>query len=330
VPVILLAAVWANAQSAPVTGFLTRIQRVREREDVCVLVAQDGNYRLEKRFPNSTRVYVGLLSPSELQGLESVLENGSLKRIAQNEIPQTLVSDSRDMLLVDVYRQDSTQRLIFSGGDSRTPFREALDPVTAWFANLQKTPHAEISESSASHCYPASGSASPVSQLPFILLFVSNHTVGGRVETNCVMVYPDGRYQRERKTQEMSLREKPMKIEQASGKVASSELKQLTGLLDSEPIVSMQHTAGPAHWSTESEITLLSIPRAGGTQELEFANEFGVRGDPYEVGGASGLAMAQDPQNRAIEPVRRWLKKVQGTKLVEVASPATAGCGPSN
>jgi hypothetical protein len=326
---ILLAAAGADAQGPRVGSFLARVQRVRDREDVCVLVAQDGNYRLERRFPNETRVYVGVMPPADLQGLESILGNDSLKRISQQDIPRTLVENSRDVLLVDVYRQEVAQRLIFPGNESRKPFQAALDPVLEWFANLQKAQHAEISQSSASHCLPAENHVSSISPLPYLLLFANNRAGDGLAETNCVIVYRDGSYRRERKTQPFGTSAKSMKVQQASGNVAPTNLKQLADLLNSKPLVRLQHMERPTHWSRESEITELSIPRSTGIQKLEFANEYGVPGDPYEIGGASGLNAHLDGKRRVLNPLRAWLKENVRSKLIEVSATAATNCaGP--
>lgn len=329
---LVLAAAAASAQTGNPTapGFLTRLQRVRDHEDVCVLVARDGNYRLERRFLNETHVYVGVLPYADLQGLETVLNNDRLRNISPQEIPRTLVHDSRDLVLVDIYRKEITQHLSFPGGDSRKPFRDAVDPVLERLADIEKADHTEISESSASHCLPAGSLVPQASPSSFLMILARTRVSNGLADASCVIIYRNGRYRKERKTQPFGLEARKMKLQVGSGQIEPSSISRLETLLDSEPLASLRHDAIQPHWSRESEITELLIPRPSGAQQLHFSNEFGIPGDPLEAGGASGMTAQLDPQERAIEPIRSWLKKnVEHTKLAETPTTEATNCADS-
>ena len=123
------AAQSSSPAAEPLPSVLTRLQRVREHEDVCVLVSRDGQYRLERRLPQETRVYVGSLSPSELQGLATILNADELRKISPTEVYQPLMHDTRDLFLIDIFRGEGQQHLQFSAPESREPFHGALEPV---------------------------------------------------------------------------------------------------------------------------------------------------------------------------------------------------------
>jgi len=77
------AAQSGASTTGAVPSFLTRLERVWDGEDVCALVNRTGEYRLERRFPAETRVYVGSLSTSELQELSAILDTDELRNISQ-------------------------------------------------------------------------------------------------------------------------------------------------------------------------------------------------------------------------------------------------------
>src|SRR5437763_10467429 len=94
------AAQSTSSVETTVHSTLTRVQHVWNDEDVCALVNADGGYRLERRFPRQTRVYVGTVTPQQLQELNAILNVEALKEISQQNIQQSLIGDSLNMLLI--------------------------------------------------------------------------------------------------------------------------------------------------------------------------------------------------------------------------------------
>jgi len=232
---------------------LTRVQHVWNDEDVCALVNTDGGYRLERRFPRQTRVYVGTVTPQQLQELNAILNVEALKEIYQQNIQQSLIGDSLNMLLIDVFRPEGSQHLRFMDSASMKPFRAAVDPVLDWLDRFKKTDHTEISPESASHCAP--GGVVELEDLvlgrtSYLMILRSSHVWQRRVESSCVLMHPDGRYRREKRVQEYSGK---VKAQASSGRLSDEQQQQLQGLLKSEELLKLEHSAPTDGRFRESE-----------------------------------------------------------------------------
>jgi hypothetical protein len=292
---------------------LARLERLQRHEDICALVSRNGAYRLERLYAVKHEVFAGSLSPSQLQDFEQILNAAELRNISRNDVPRPMIVDTRDQFLIDVYRTDGEQHLNFTSPDARKAFRAGTDPVLKWLDNIQKAEHQQLGESSASHCMPPSVKQEPAldpylipaNSVPYVMILAGDHYRAGSVERNCVVVYPDGQYRREKSSQEYMAN---IRLKAYAGTLSSSQVGELRTLLDAAGLKNIKHEAYQKRPAAEASYTWLVIPRDGTVQYLRFARYFHVYADQDKPGGFSGLQYGVDPEERLVDPVRSWLK----------------------
>jgi hypothetical protein len=188
---------------------LARLERLQRHEDVCALVTRSGEYHLERRYAAKLEVFVGSLSQSQLQEFEQITDTAELRNISSKDVPHPMFVDGIDQLLIDVHRSDGEQHLNFNSSEARKRFRAGTEPVLKWLDRIQKSEHKQLAESSASHCMPdrisqdmaqVSDVDSPPS-VPFLMALVTSYVREEEANRNCVVIYPEGRYRREKSTQ---------------------------------------------------------------------------------------------------------------------------------
>lgn len=318
-------------------AYLMRMERLQQGEDVCVLMSQSGNYRLERRYPSTTRVFLGSLSPAELQQLRATLNSDSLQKLSQSQVPRPLVSDTLDLVLIDIFRPAGVQNLAFNTPESRKPFRTSVDPLLRWLHDAQKQQHVQLTEASASHCMPPKVSVADVTateaplhanSLPFLMMMHTQHVNAGFVENRCLIVYSDGRYHREKSAQRF---ESAVKIQTFEGTLRNGQLTELESLLSSETIKALQHRNLPNSPFGEAEITTLVIPRGDSVQQLAFSNSFGFAGNPKSPGGMSDNRGLVDHEERLIQPLQHWLKEnIEHSRVSPITHPQATNCVPTS
>jgi hypothetical protein len=330
------AVAWAQNSPYPYSPppVLARLERLQRQQDICALVNRSGDYRLERRYAAKIEVFVGSLSPSELQEFEQNLNAADLRNISRNDVPQPMILDAVDQFLIDVYRTDGEQHLNFNSPDARKRFRSGIDPVLKWLDRIQKSEHTQLGESSASHCMPALTNADPEptseagrrSAVPYLMLLGRDYYRGWQVESNCVVVYPDGRYRREKSSQEYLGK---IRLQAVEGSLNSTQVGELRTLFDAAELQNMKHDTHRNVASQEADVTWLEVPRQSAVQRLRFAHYFQVRGDRDKPGGYSGLQYGVEPDEHVLNPVREWLKNnVDKQKLAPVHDSTPTNCEP--
>jgi hypothetical protein len=317
---------------------LARLERLQRHEDVCALIDRTGAYRLERRYAAKLEVFDGSLDPGELNEFNRILDTPELRNISRKDIPFPMIVDSIDKLLVDIYRPDGEQHLNFNSPDARRNFRRATDPVLKWLDKLPKLQHQQIDQSNASHCMPG-----PLRQEPkpgvegnrtrpraYVVALNKDNFGHGRVERNCVIVYADGRYRRERNTQEYMGRIQAHAFE---GSITGEQLTELRALLDAPELKGMEQKqkAEAKVFSAEADATSLAVPRDSTVQRLRFSHAFQVLGNRDKPGGYSGTQYILDPDERVLDPLRDWLKSNldnQDATAVTLTSPTN--CEPED
>ncbi len=318
-----------------VPAYLMRMERLRVGEDVCVLMNQSGQYRLERKYPSTTQVFLGSLSPAELQQLHATLNADGLQKLSQSQIPHFLVSDTLDEVLIDIFRSASVQNLAFNTPESRKRFRGSVDPLLRWLDGVQKQHHVQLHEESASHCMPPKASVADVAarephsratSLPFLMMMHTEHVNGGFVENRCVIVYPDGRYRREKSTQRF---ESTRKVQAFESTLRNDQVTELETLLDAQPIRSLQHNNLSNTPFREMELTTVAIPRGESVQQLAFSSSFGFAGNPKSAGGMSDNRGLVDHEVHLIQPLQHWVKgNIERDKVPALPDPQATGCRP--
>jgi hypothetical protein len=306
---------------------------LQSHDDICVLINRSGYYRLERRYAAKQEVFVGSLSASDLQEFEQILNTPELHQISRDEVPRPMIIDTIDHLLIDVYRKDGEQHLEFNSPDARKRFRSAVDPLIKWLDRVQDMEHSQLDGSIASHCMPPSSpqlsteqSAGRPINATFLMMLARDHYRGSVVEHTCTLVNSDGRYLKEKSIQEY---QSGARVQRSEGTLSATQIGELRALLDEPKLKNMKHDTFQNAYVQEGEITLITIPRQTSVQSLRFAHYFQVLGDLSKPGGMSGLQYGLDPDERTLDPIRSWLKKIiDGQKVTLLPHTAPSFCRP--
>jgi hypothetical protein len=313
---------------------LARLERLQRHEDVCALIERSGKYRLERRFAAKHEVFEGSLSPTDLEQFAAILDAAELRNIFRTDVPHPMIVDTIDKFFIDVYRNDGEQHLSFNSPDARKKFRSGTDPVLKWLDKIQKADHKQVAESEASHCMPAPLRQGPSPAnvdnrsmpKPYLMALLTDHFRGGRVERSCVIVYPDGRYRREKSIQEYL---GTIRLHAFEGSLGHDQIGELRNLLDAPDLKSMKHRTQFELPAEEADATSLKVPRNSTVQHLEFAHSFQVLGNRDKPGGYSGMQYGLDPDERVLNPILNWLKdNVNNQSLNPLADSSPTNCDP--
>jgi len=355
--VLTVCLPWLPANAQDVTPgsrdpfpFVARLERLQLGADVCALVSQTGEYRLERFFRARTDVFVGSLPASELQTLEQLLGSDELRQLSQQQIPRPLVSSTFDRFTIAIFGPQGTQNLLFSAPESRKPFRKSLDPIMHWLDNLQKAPHNKLSADSASHCMPGQfpsdapasipadakdkgtqASSESAQQLPsagYIVKMLSDQVYRGEVNRSCVIVLPSGRYKTEKSSQSFNGKRKGYVFE---GSVGAAELQELRSVLDAPELVHLQSQKASSDTRfREGEFISFSIPRQGTVQRLALLSYFNVRSRPTDPGGMTNMRYEVEQNAKIFQPLRQWLKRnVEKNEIKPVRDAQPNDCWPN-
>jgi hypothetical protein len=311
-----------------------RMERNTGEEDVCVLVRGDGKFHVERLFINKTDIFEGTIAQAELQQLERNLNSDQLFHLTQEQIEKTLIIKGTDALILSVARPGYWQNLQFPDSEARTPFHQSLDPLVKWLDIFKKQGHSSLSEDSArNNCLPpeniqlrvrpeAAGIASSPQPLttsqptlahslsevrtPFLMRMLSYRVKPiartREVEHDCLIVYVDGRYHRERQWQRSTESHPQSTI--IEGSVQNDGLQQLRQVLDDAKLQQMGEKDPPYKMPVqEMEYTSLVIPRADREQKANFWKYFAA----FRTGSA-GIPLIDDNNSKRIKPLKEWIK----------------------
>ena len=302
-------------------------------EAVCVLIRDDGSYRLEKLFRVKAEMYTGKASDDQVKQLAQILGNAQLGKLSQENVSGDITSDTLDQLDVAIWRQRGWQTLSFHNASSRKPFNGELDPLMRWFENLQKKrPEATRVEGAATRCLPdkelhpeapqtvwatvekpgVSSEAdrnvpSPsTARLEPVYLFRSHSAEFGRgkLKAMCTVVYTDGMYRREERFESIS----GSKTDRSyGGQINADSLAELKLVLDSSDLKNAHSDTGTPQWAGDGESSEVFIPRGNEIQHLKFASRFNTSIRPLDQGGMSNMAYHVADQ-QVLDPLKNWMK----------------------
>jgi len=330
--IILLSTQVSRAQSnvgSNADGFLVRIEHLLEHSDACMLINQDGAYRLERIFSGKTEVSAGALSQDKLLELRALLDAPDLQQLTQDKIGRPLVVVDQDELSLNIKRRELQQELIFADAKSRLRFRPAVDPILKWFNEAQELRGATLSEDSASRCMPPPRRRlSTISSTSnWLVQFSTDEIFVGRVERVCLIVYSSGEYQREKERQIPGSSQKGSVY---GGHLTDSQLGDLRKLLDDSELAKMPSgERGFVFRFSEGRFTTVKIPRSDRLQTLFSSSYYKVAHEPREAGGLAGVHTQIANVNEAIRPLQNWLQRnVLQAKSDEHREIAADGCRP--
>jgi hypothetical protein len=153
-------SLWAQTPSSSQSGkeaaYLMRLERVREGQDVCVLIRGDGQYHLERHLSEKAKILEGNLDADETQQLVRIVSDDQLVLLRQDQISESMLRSKFDEVRLSVLRpQNHWQVLVFHDPISREPYRKSLDPLLSLLEKLEKRKGQELSEDSGRNsCIP--------------------------------------------------------------------------------------------------------------------------------------------------------------------------------
>jgi hypothetical protein len=299
------------------------MERLQSGQAVCVLVEGNGDYRLEKLFRAKSEMYKGSLEPARVEELRALLARDPLSKLSQEDIHAPLMSDTLDKIQLAIWRDRGWQELVFASPDSRKPFRESLDPLLRWFKEVEKDhPTAGPVDGPATRCMPASvaqpvvnhdkvegAGIAPAAASPDHYLFrlFSRHFYQGQADSNCTIVFGDGTFHSEHSS-ESWMTDRRGRI--SDGQLDAGAVRELRTILDSPDLKGSPGISivGDARFASETEVTVLGIPREDKTQHLVFSDRFNTAGNPKAVGGLSNMGY-RITDAKLLEPLHGWMKR---------------------
>ena len=299
---------------------LLRMERAQAGEVSCVLVQDDGSYRLEKMYRVKTDIYAGAPGSIQLDRLKALLANQGLVKLSQADIHDSLIGDTIDALLIAIRRGNAWQELHFPSPDSRKRSKESVEPLLHWFQSVQKEkPGAARVSGDPTRCMPTrargdSGSMRTTSSsvihpaAQYLFRIWSSHAYR-EVESTCTVVFKDGHFHSE-SSHQAYLGKRRDKI--SEGQLDPSALEELSRILNSPELKGAPASADPGNdkpiYMQEGTATDLSIPREERVQNLRFLTAQNTIGNPLEIGGASNLGYRM-PDRKLLNPLQRWMKE---------------------
>ena len=316
----LLATGFAAAQvdSSP---YLLRLDHETSGAHVCVLLQKTGAFHMESDGVDSTKVSEGRLTAEGLLQVERDLHDTALEALSQKQIEEPLIH-RRDVLHLNISRDDHWQDLSFYSAESQGPYRQSLQPLIRWLNELRKLPHKELSEDAGKNNCLAPGkialkkrgddapvesasgtmNASIAPQAPppapkrkpaeALLRVFSMSAKSDAVRQGCVLITANGTYRAEERAQKVGSKKVMTKI--TGGKITPEEVLQLQQAIGASALSKIHHRE-TSHLvlPMSGEMLNLQISRPSGVQELVLSSTFARRDVPFFYSGDGDISSAQ-------------------------------------
>jgi hypothetical protein len=316
----LLASRFAAAQ-VDFAPYLLRLERETSGAHVCVLLRKDGLFHRESDVGDSTKVVEGSLSAEGLRQIQRDLQDSKLEALSQKQIDEPLIH-RRDVLHVNISRDDHWQDLSFYSAESQEPYRQSLQPLIRWLNELHKLPHNELSEDAGKNNCLAPGEIAlkkrgdnapvesdtatidrPLAPQPpppvpkrepaqALLRVFSMSAKSDAVRQGCVLITADGTYRAEERAQKVGSKKVMTKI--TGGEITPDEIVQLQQAIESSALAKIHHRE-TSHLvlPMSGEMLNLQIYRPSGVQELVLSSTFARRDVPFFYSGDGDISSAQ-------------------------------------
>ena len=326
--IVLRAA--AQDASPPTPAYLLRMERQRGLEDACILLRSDGPYHLERDVGDKVEVYEGDLPADNLRQIEHWVSADELFHLTQDKIVAPIFSHGKDALILAVNRPGRWQNLAFPAPTTWQPFEQSVSPLADWFDAMLSAKHrVKLREEQArNNCIPPREikfSARPRTTKPQVMpefLFVLHNTrVEGKLGTKvCLVVYADGRFHREVRTQQMQSVTVTTAIYE--GKENEQEMQQLRSILSAPDLLAPRSQLLPSGgMMKEGEIAALTVPEHQKAKTTFFWR--------YVPEGLMGARIFDENGMKALEPLAHWVKEDVDARSGEpIANGALNDCAP--
>ena len=340
--------------------YALRLRHVTEGEEACVLLRQDGRYHFERVLSDKTLVYEGSISTTSLRDILTLVNDDELRSLNQDGILLHLVAPSRDELDLRIARGTEWQKLLFPDVESRSAFRQSLDPLLKWFGALPTDNRTQLGEDEGkTNCLPPRTeeirltkrgdtiSPTPAKSSPsfvdsYMLRIVVDQLGVGQAKRTCAIVYPNGFYHLEKSRQNHQysngVYEPDILGDGIGGKIGADVFEQfldgaataeLRKLLDNPEMIASRHSSMPGRNYSDADITFLFIPREDGLQRLTFADYFArEKQTAFAMTPGPGVRHA-DSASGLVKPLREWLKSnIESRKAARLKEVFGNNCAP--
>jgi len=323
----------ARAQEDPAgtPAYLLRLERMYVEDSVCVLVRSDGQYHLERTDWDKTEVFEGDLSDSELHRLEHWVGENELFDLTQEKIVAPIFTGPKDQLSLGVNRPGYWQNLNFPAPSNWQRYRQSVVPLVQWLDELRKSKHRVKlrEEQGRTNCKPpfrpvlSTRSAQKKSETvkPFVFFVQTTSFKGKQGEKRCAVVYPDGRYHRETKSQHNGSDEVATAVYE--GSVKADSMRELGAILTSPELRNRREPQLPwGMFQTDGEITGLTFAQEGRARTTFFWKY-------APIPGLVGAGRVEESGMQTLEPLREWLKaNVEDAGIAPAANLPLSDCVP--
>jgi hypothetical protein len=304
----IVLSLQAQDSQSTTPAYLLRIERMRSFDDSCLLVRSDGPYHLEKNDGDKVEVYEGELPPGDLRKLEHWVSVDELFNLTQNKIIGPIFIQNKDEIILGVHRPGYWQNLSFPTLSTREAYRQSVIPLEQWFGEMLKAKHRVKlrEEEGRSNCIPphelklSTRSAAPKQQvLPdFLFMLRTNQLQGGTGTRSCAIVYPDGHYHHEMKSQKMGSTNVTTTVYE--GTLNPSDVERLQAIL-ADPALHSPRSQNPPSGGLmkEGAITSLTVPQGQKPRTDLFWR--------YVPEGLVGGRLFDESGMKALQPLNLWL-----------------------
>jgi hypothetical protein len=314
-----------NSSTAP--AYLLRMERNQGLDAVCILVRSDGPYHLERNALDKTEIFEGALSPGDLQKIQHWLSADELFTLKQDKIVTPLFNERKDELILGVNRPGHWQNLRFPASTTREPYQQSVVPLVQWFEEVLKAKHSIKlrEEQGRNNCMPPKelkfATRPPPETIPdFLFMLRTTRFEAKEALETCAIVYPQGRFHREVKSQHMG--DKNVSVEIYEGSVGETAIESMRGILARPELQNRRAQLPPSGgYMSEGEITSLTVLDAGKPRSTLFWR--------YVPLGLMGGRQFDESGMKLLEPLAQWLQSnLESKNQVPLSNPSPNDCNP--
>jgi hypothetical protein len=312
------------------TPIVLRVQRQERYTWSCALVYPGDKVHYETRAMNGTVVHEGALPAESASQLHALIP--ALEQIDPNSIQHKARLEDVDIVLVGVAAGNGVHNLYFADPSTRKPFKNQVDPLLKWLANLGREHLPQPAGIKSNNCMPQDSfdpgaTNAPPAVTKVVAQRMSEHmllrvqTFGmdeGLSHDRCILVLPEGQYRYEDHTVGDTGREDTKVY---AGSLDGDETAELKKILNDPAIANAQHTATAPNGVAASDIDSIElvIPRGDHVQRLDYYSVTGKRA------AFENVKVTTDLDDRALHPLNSFLRnsieKRRGIAPVPNAAP---------
>jgi hypothetical protein len=306
------------------------MERQRGLEDACILVRSDGPYHLERDNGEKVDVYEGDLPPDRLRQIEHWVSADELFQLTQDKIIDPIFGQGKDALILAVNRPGRWQNLSFPTPYTWQPYQQTVVPLAKWFDEMLSAKHKvkRREEEARGNCIPpheikfsSRARVTKTQVLPDFLFVLHVTQIEGKTGTKmCSVVYADGRFHREVRTQTMGSSTVNMAVYE--GRETEQDLQQLRTILAAPGLQAPRSQLLPSGGlMKEGEIAGLTVP-----DHPKMRTTFFWR---YVPEGLMGAKIYDESGMKQLGPLSQWVKSdIESRREAPVPNGTLNDCVP--